>query len=56
MKKITKKQMKELKGQLNNMNYDPANPNNGITVQLTGSNSESQDDICKVKHWVGDAS
>jgi len=45
--------MKELKGKLNNMNYDPADPNNGITVQLTSSDNE--EDICKVKNWYSDA-
>lgn len=44
--------MKELKGKLNDMNYDPADPNNGITVLLASSNP--QDDICKVKHWTSD--
>jgi hypothetical protein len=50
MKQITKKQMNELKGMLNDMDYNPAN-----LINLTTVTANSQDNtVCKAKNIVSD--
>jgi hypothetical protein len=52
MKQITKKQMQELKGQLNDMDYNQANLINMTVIVTTDTQNDS---VCKAKNIVGDA-
>jgi len=47
MKKITKKQMKQLKGMLNDMDYKLTEPINFISIPLP-ANATNQTAVCRV--------
>jgi hypothetical protein len=53
MKKITKKQMKKLKGMLDDMDYNLNDPTNLTTIP-TPDTTDPQSNICKVSAVVSD--